>query len=122
MKVQALQTHAFTYGDSFYGSKRLRSAIAQFVNLHFHPHQAVKQEDVVATAGLTNSLEQMAYNLGDPGDGFLIGRPYYTSLPKDFGSRAGYASNYAYDLSTVAKGLAESSQLEWPSADWTRSA
>lgn len=89
MKIQNLQTHAFTYGDSFYGSKRLRSAIAQFMNRYFHPHQAVKQEDVVATAGLTNSLEQMAYALGDSGDGFLIGRPYYTSLPKDFGSRAG---------------------------------
>ena len=80
------------------------------MNLHFYPHQAVKQEDVVATAGLTNSLEQMAFNLGDPGDGFLIGRPYYTSLPKDFGSRAGYASSYAYNSSTVAKEPAESSQ------------
>lgn len=90
--IQDLQTHAFTYGDSFYGSKRLRSAIAQFVNHRFQPNQAVKQEHVVATAGLTNSLEQLAYALGDPGDGFLIGRPYYTSLPKDFGSRAGIQS------------------------------
>lgn len=90
--IKTLQTHAFTYGDSFYGSKRLRSAIAQFINRYFHPHQAVKQEHVVATAGLTNSLEQMAYALGDHGDGFLIGRPYYTSLPKDFGSRAGVQS------------------------------
>lgn len=90
--IKSLQTHAFTYGDSFYGSKRLRSAIAQFINRYFHPHQAVKQEHVVATAGLTNSLEQMAYALGDHGDGFLIGRPYYTSLPKDFGSRAGVQS------------------------------
>ncbi|CAD6593006.1 MAG: hypothetical protein ASARMPREDX12_006652 [Alectoria sarmentosa] len=90
--MQTLQTHAFTYGDSFYGSKRLRSSIAHFMNRYFHPHQPVKQEDVLATAGLTNSLEQMAYALGDHGDGFLIGRPYYTSLPKDFGSRAGVQS------------------------------
>lgn len=89
MKIQTLQTHALTYGDSFYGSKRLCSAIAQFMNSHLRPHQPIKQEHVVATAGLTNSLEQMAYTLGDPGDGFLIGRPYYTSLPSDFGSRAG---------------------------------
>lgn len=89
MKIQTLQTHAFTYGDGFYGSKRLRSAIAQFVNRYFQPHQAVTQEHVLATAGLTNSLEQVAYALGDHGDGFLIGKPYYTSLPKDFGSRAG---------------------------------
>ena len=87
--MQSLQTHALTYGDGFYGSKRLRSAIAQFLNGYFDPNQAVQQEHVVATAGLTNSLEQMAYVLGDHGDGFLIGRPYYTSLPKDFGSRAG---------------------------------
>ncbi len=89
MKIQTLQTHALTYGDGFYGSKRLRAAITQFVNRYFHPHQAVKPDHVVATAGLTNSLEQMAYVLGDHGDGFLIGRPYYTSLPTDFGSRAG---------------------------------
>lgn len=89
MKIHTLQTHAFTYGDGFYGSKRLRLAIADFMNRCFQPHQAVKQEHVVATAGLTNSLEQMAYALGDHGDGFLIGRPYYTSLPKDFGARAG---------------------------------
>ena len=87
--MQPLQTHALTYGDSFHGSKRLRSAIAHFLNDYFDPHQAVLQEHVVATAGLTNSLEQMAYVLGDHGDGFLIGRPYYTTLPKDFGSRAG---------------------------------
>lgn len=90
--IQTLQTHALTYGDSFYGSKRLRSAIAQFMNRYLDPYQPVKQEHVVATAGLTNSLEQMAYTLGDPGDGFLIGRPYYTSLPRDFGSRAGIRS------------------------------
>ncbi|CAF9940925.1 hypothetical protein IMSHALPRED_002227 [Imshaugia aleurites] len=87
--IQALRTHAFTYGDSFYGSKRLRSAIAQFLNRYFHPHKDVKQEHVVTTAGLVNCLEQMAFALGDRGDGFLIGRPYYTALPSDFGSRAG---------------------------------
>ena len=89
MKIQGLNAHAFTYGDSFYGSKRLRSAIAQFMNGHFHPYEAVQQGHVLATAGLTNSLEQIAYVLGDHGDGFLIGRPYYTSLPSDFGARAG---------------------------------
>ena len=87
--MQSLHTHALTYGDGFHGSKRLRSAIAQFLNAHFHPRYAVLREQVVATAGLTNCLEQMAYVLGDRGDGFLIGRPYYTTLPKDFGSRAG---------------------------------
>lgn len=89
MKIQTLQTHAFTYGDGFYGSKRLRSAVSQFLNCYFRPYEAVKQEHVVATAGLSNSLEQMAFALGDRGDGFLLGRPYYTALPSDFGSRAG---------------------------------
>ena len=86
--MQSIHTHALTYGDGFYGSKRLRSAIAQFFSGYFDPHRAVQQEHVVATAGLTNSLEQMAYVLGDAGDGFLIGRPYYSSFPTDFGSRA----------------------------------
>ena len=87
--MQFLQTHAFTYGDGFYGSKRLRSAIAQFLNGYFDSNQAVQQEHVLATAGPTNSLEQMVYVLGDHGDGFLIGRPYYTSLLRDIGSRPG---------------------------------
>ena len=59
------------------------------MNRHLYPHQAILQEHVEATASLTDSLEQMAYALGDHGNGFLIGRLYYTSLPKDFGSRAG---------------------------------
>ena len=87
--MKTLETHAFTYGDSFYGSKRLRSAIAGFMNRYFQPHHPVEQEHVVVTAGVTNSLEQMAYTLADRGEGFLIGAPYYTSLPMDFASRAG---------------------------------
>lgn len=35
------------------------------MNRHLRPHQAIPQEHVEATAGLTNSLEQMAYALGD---------------------------------------------------------
>lgn len=35
------------------------------MNRHLRPHQAIQQEHVEATAGLTDSLEQMAYALGD---------------------------------------------------------
>ena len=77
-----------------------------------NPHRAIQQEHVVATAGLTDSLEQMAYVLGDAGDGFLIGRPYYTSLPTDFGSRAGGDKHGCYQLRVSAKQPVGFTQLE----------
>ena len=43
VKMQSLQKHVLTYGDGFYGSKRVRSAIAQFLNGYFDPNQAVRK-------------------------------------------------------------------------------
>ncbi|KAK2755777.1 putative secondary metabolism biosynthetic enzyme [Arachnomyces sp. PD_36] len=81
--------HALTYGDGFSGSKRLREAISAFVNRNFEPLHPTLPEQVTVTSGVTNAIEACAWGLGDHGDGFLLGRPYYGAFPSDLGTRAG---------------------------------
>jgi aspartate/methionine/tyrosine aminotransferase len=33
---------------------------------------------IIVTAGVTNTIEVTAWSLGDPGDGVLLGRPFYS--------------------------------------------
>jgi 1-aminocyclopropane-1-carboxylate synthase len=80
---------ALTYGEGACGSKRLRAAIGRFTNRHFQPVTSVKAEHVHVSNGVTTSIEACAFALGDYGDGFLLGRPYYGSFPHDVGDRAG---------------------------------
>lgn len=39
-------------------------------------------------SGITNADEMLAWLLADPGDAFLLGRPYYGAFPVDFNARA----------------------------------
>ena len=80
---------ALTYGEGACGSKRLRAAISHFVNRHFEPVTPVKAEHVNVSNGVTTSIEGCAFALGNEGDGFLLGQPYYGSFPYDLGDRAG---------------------------------
>src|SRR5947209_11602562 len=80
---------ALTYGDGASGSKRLRAAISHFVNRHFDPVCPVKPEHLNVSNGVTASIEGCAFALGDHGDGFLLGQPYYGSFLRDLGDRAG---------------------------------
>jgi aspartate/methionine/tyrosine aminotransferase len=80
---------ALTYGDGVSGSKRLRAAVSHFVNRHFDPVCPVKPEHLNISNGVTTSIEGCAFALGDHGDGFLLGQPYYGSFPRDLGARAG---------------------------------
>jgi aspartate/methionine/tyrosine aminotransferase len=80
---------ALTYGEGASGSKRLRAAVSHFVNRHFGPVSPVKAEHVNVSNGVTTSIEGCAFALGNEGDGFLLGQPYYGSFPYDVGDRAG---------------------------------
>lgn len=82
-------SHSLTYGDGAFGSKRLRDAVAHFVNRHFSPITPVERSHINATLGVSNANEMLAYVLGDEGDGFLLGRPYYRTFVEDFELRAG---------------------------------
>ncbi|KAL2755384.1 hypothetical protein ACRALDRAFT_2041761 [Sodiomyces alcalophilus JCM 7366] len=84
----SLNSHALTYGDSFSGSHGLKSAVAAFITRHFSSVQPVLPHHVVVTTGLGPAIESCAFSLCDPGDGILLGRPYYGTFPSDVASRA----------------------------------
>lgn len=79
---------AFTYGDGPSGSKKLREALARFINHYFESLLEVDGPQVIVTSGVTTAIEALAWALCDAGDGILLGRPYYGSFPGDFGNRA----------------------------------
>ena len=84
-----IENHAFTYGDGAQGSTRLRRTMAAFFNRHFAPAKMVLPSHINITSGVTNANEMLAWMLGDSGDGFLLGRPYYGTFIMDFRARAG---------------------------------
>ena len=79
---------AFSYGSGPGGSIRLRTALAEFFNHFFAPATPVKSEHINISNGVTAALERCAFEIGDPGDSFLLGRPYYGSYASDIGDRA----------------------------------
>jgi 1-aminocyclopropane-1-carboxylate synthase len=77
-----------TYGGGPIGSEALRTALATFMNQHFAPVTPVLPETIVVSSGLSAVLELLAWTLANPGDGILIGRPFYSAFPGDFHARA----------------------------------
>lgn len=79
----------FTYGEGPWGSKRLRTAMSNHMNKHFHPFSDVCADHLVFANGITSLCELFGYAVGSPGDGILISRPSYQAFPSDFGAKAG---------------------------------
>lgn len=80
---------ALTYGDGPAGSKPLRSAISSFMNNYFNPVEPVKLEQIMVTNGCSAAIEHCAWALVNPGEGILLGRPYYRAFIPDMGLRPG---------------------------------
>ncbi|EXJ74594.1 uncharacterized protein A1O5_02890 [Cladophialophora psammophila CBS 110553] len=80
---------AFTYGDGPLGSKRLRNAVARFLNRRLHPVLPLEMEHVIVTNGVSHAIEHTSWAFCDPGDGFLLGRPYYRAFIPDISLRPG---------------------------------
>ncbi|OMP85363.1 1-aminocyclopropane-1-carboxylate synthase-like protein 1 [Diplodia seriata] len=98
------------YGDGSHGSKRLRAAVAAFMNQHFNPVLPIESKHVHVSPGVSNANEMLAYILGNEGDGFLLGRPYYGAFVGDFWARAkvktigvAFGSTDPFGLEAVAK-------------------
>lgn len=83
-----LPANACTYGDGFTGSRRLRTAISCLLNRYLNPITPLEAEHVLVTNGCSSALEQLAWAVANPGDGFLLGRPFYTRLNIDPSLRA----------------------------------
>lgn len=77
---------ALTYGDCY---ARLRAAVARFLTRRLRPAAPVDPAHVLVSNGCTPAIENLAWAVADPGDGVLIGRPYYGAFPSDVGRRTG---------------------------------
>ena len=83
------KSKALTYGDGPTGSKPLKQALCSFFNAYFHPVKQVKPDHVFVTNGVTSIIEHAAWAFADPGEGILLGRPYYRSFLHDIQMRNG---------------------------------
>ena len=80
---------AFTYGNGPLGSKRLRKAAARFLDRRLRPVDPLKMDHVLVTNGISHSIEHTSWAFCDPGDGYLLGRPYYRAFIPDIELRPG---------------------------------
>ncbi|KAJ4982812.1 hypothetical protein SVAN01_11685 [Stagonosporopsis vannaccii] len=85
--IDASET-TFTYGDGPSGSTRLRHALADFFQRYFRPATPLAPEHLVVTNGVTSAIEHVAWALANPGEGILVGRPYYRAFVMDMEQRA----------------------------------
>ncbi|KAF9888599.1 hypothetical protein FE257_008531 [Aspergillus nanangensis] len=78
-----------TYNDGGGGSSRLRHAIAQFLTRHLRPIQSLDASQIVVTNGVSSAIEHMSWCFADPGEGILLGRPFYGTFIPDMSVRPG---------------------------------
>lgn len=78
-----------TYNDGGGGSTRLRRAIAQFLTRHLNPVTPLDAEQLVVTNGVSPAIEHVSWAFADPGEGILLGRPYYGMFIPDLTTRPG---------------------------------
>ncbi|ETI26568.1 hypothetical protein G647_03346 [Cladophialophora carrionii CBS 160.54] len=84
-----IPSKAFTYGDGPLGSSRLRDAVARFLNRRLKPAVALEMRHVIVTNGVSHSIEHTSWAFCNPGDGYLLGRPYYRAFIPDIALRPG---------------------------------
>lgn len=78
-----------TYNDGGGGSIRLRRAMCQFLNHHLKPFTPLVPDHLLVTNGVSSAIEHMAWAFADPGEGILLGRPYYGTFIMDMSMRFG---------------------------------
>src|SRR5690242_14962229 len=76
-------TKAFTYGDGPAGSNNIKTVLSNFLNEYLKPIRKVRSEDLLVTNGVTSAIEHAAWAIANPGDGILVGRPYYRAFIMD---------------------------------------
>ena len=81
-----MTSSALTYGD---GQKRLKRAAARFITRNFNAQSPLTADHVAVTNGCTTAIQNLSWALANPGDVFLIGRPFYGGMPTDVERRTG---------------------------------
>ncbi|KAF3483000.1 ACC synthase [Arthroderma uncinatum] len=91
--LEYIRTHAelpaqyLTYNDGGDGSRRLKIAASRFLNRHLMPIVPLAPEHLMVTNGVSAAIEHMSWAFTDPGEGILLGRPYYGAFVPDIMSR-----------------------------------
>lgn len=80
---------ALTYGEGGQGSRRLRIAVARFLTRWLHPARELRFDQITITNGCTSAIEHLSWMLANPGEGMLLGRPYYGTFISDIQLRPG---------------------------------
>jgi 1-aminocyclopropane-1-carboxylate synthase len=76
-----------TYNDGGGGSYILRRAMSRFLNRHLHPATPLEPEQLAITNGVSSAIEHVSWAFADPGEGILLGRPYYGTFILDLSQR-----------------------------------
>lgn len=83
----ALKSHSLTYGDGPTGSHRLKKALSRFLNKHLRPVKTIEPSHITVANGCSPALEHLSWAFANPGDGFLLGQPWYGSFIPDISLR-----------------------------------
>ena len=78
-----------TYNDGGMGSNPVRQAIARFLNRKLNPVRGVEPSHVAITNGCSTAIEHVSWAFAEPGEGILLGRPYYGAFVTDMSLRPG---------------------------------
>ncbi|KAL4756202.1 pyridoxal phosphate-dependent aminotransferase [Aspergillus foveolatus] len=69
--------------DTITGSPRLKAAIAGVLSRYLRPSKPLRLSHILATNGVASAIEHCSWALCDPGDGILVGRPYFRGFNRD---------------------------------------
>jgi 1-aminocyclopropane-1-carboxylate synthase len=86
-KCSDVPKHFITYNNGPSGSFRCKTAISRFLNRHLDTFKPIDIADIVMTNGVSSAMEHCSWAICDPGDGILLGRPYYGSFLQDLRRR-----------------------------------
>ncbi|KAJ5747441.1 uncharacterized protein N7511_009137 [Penicillium nucicola] len=78
-----------TYNDGGSGSVRLKRALSQFLNRYLHPAIPLDSKHIIVTNGVSSAIEHVSWAFTDPGEGILLGRPFYGTFIPDMSLRPG---------------------------------
>ncbi|KAI1300513.1 hypothetical protein EDD11_006172 [Mortierella claussenii] len=82
--VNTANPKLFGYGESPSGSRILREHFANNIfNRYFAPHERVRGDHIVISAGCSATVDNFTFCVCDPGDGILITTPFYGGFNTD---------------------------------------
>ena len=102
-----LPQNALTYGNGGAGSRHVRDAFYSFRNRYFHPLIPIEPDHICVTYGVSTAVENLSCLLADPGDGFLLGQPYFGGFISSIAQTASVPFGQVDPLSVAAVGIYE---------------